>query len=549
MRAGRFTSFVVTAVVLILVATACASEETAREPGAEGGTLVDLQNFATGEPDHIDPGLAGVLEGAQIGALLFDSLTEFDFSGDGDPVLKGQVAKSFKSSDGGKTWVFTLKDDQVFSDGTEVRPSDFVAAWNVAASKKYASEIAYLFDPIEGGPEVEAGEATEMSGLKPDDEKKTLTVTLNFPFADFPAVVSHPIFSPKTPDGVTKAAKYEQGVMIGNGPFKMAEKWEHEVQITLERNDNWNGGIYDAGVKARLDRIEFKISKDIDSAYADFEAGNADTARIPSGRFKEATDAYPHDTDPSLGLYDFYFNMEGRLGGEKNLKLRQAISKIIDREAINDAAYDGTRRLPSGATPPGVVGFKAGLCGDLCTRDVAGAKKLIAEWKAEGGAISGGPIKVNFNTGSGHEDVVAIMQQNLKELGFDSTLDGRDPTTYFTEMRKGDCEFCRAGWIWDYPVYDNGDFALFHGDSVDGDNLSRLKAPEIDKAINDARKTVDPEERAALYREAEKIALQDYTSLVPVNWYAMSVVYTKDVGNFVSTPLQFVLYERATVKH
>ena len=518
------------ALMIGLLAASCGSEKTPADTGPSGGTLVDLQNFATGEPDHIDPGLAGVLQGAQIGALLFDGLTEFDFTNRAEPELKGQVADTFETTDGGKTWVFKLKDDQVFSDGTPVRPSDFAAAWNLAASKEYASEISYLFAPIAGGEDVTAGEATEMEGVVADDETNTLTVRLNEALADFAAIVSHPIFSPKPAAGVAKGADYEQGVMIGNGPFKMARKWEHEVQIVLDRNDEWRGGIYDEGTKAKLNRIEFKISKDIDSAYADFEAGNGQTAAIPSGRFAEATDAYANATDPSLGLYNFYFNMEGRLGGEKNLKLRQAIAMIIDRDAINDAVYDGTRRIPTGMTPPGVPGFKAGLCGDFCKRDVAAAKKLYSEWQAAGGTLSGGPIKLNFNTGSGHEDVVAIMQQNIKELGLDTALDGRDPTTYFTEMREGACEFCRAGWIWDYPVYDNGAFALLHSKSIDGDNLGRLNDPAIDKAIDEARRTLDDEKRFALYRDAERIALQVHTSLIPVNWYAGAIVYSEDVG-------------------
>jgi hypothetical protein len=34
---------------------------------------------------------------------------------------------------------------------------------------------------------------------------------------------------------------------------------------------------------------------------------------------------------------------------------------------------------------------------------------------------------------------------------------------------------------------------------------------------------------------------------VPVNWYNGQIVYTEDVGNFVQTPLQFVLYENVTL--
>jgi ABC-type transport system substrate-binding protein len=520
--------------------------ETAEQPeGPEGGTLIDLQNFAQGEPDHIDPALAGVLQGAQVGQLLYDGLTEFDFSGEGDPELVGQVAESWESEDG-QTWVFTLKEDQVFSDGSPVLPSSFKKAWDRAASDDLASEISYHLAPIAGATEVTEGTADEISGLTADDEANTLTVELTDPFWDFPAVVSHPVFSPM-PEAVFEmddSTQWEQDIMIGNGPFMQEEPWEHEVTINLVRNDEWNGGIYEDGTLAKLDGVEFRISADLDSAYADFEAGNGDTGYIPAGRFAEATENYPNATEGNMGVYHFFVNQESQLGGEENLKLRQAIAKAIDREAINETVYDGSRRMPTGITPDGVGGYEEGLCGDLCEYDPDAAQALVEEWEADGGSLAA-PIKIQFNTGSGHEEVVAIVQQNLQDIGLEAELDGRDPTNYFSVMRTGECELCRAGWIWDYPVYDSAIFPLLHSSSIDGDNIARYSNPEVDDLIDEARTTEDADERNALYRDAETQALED-VALVPVNWYNGQIVYTESIGNLVQTPLQFVLYEQVT---
>jgi ABC-type transport system substrate-binding protein len=520
--------------------------ETAEQPeGPEGGTLIDLQNFAQGEPDHIDPALAGVLQGAQISQLMYDGLTDFDFSGEGDPELVGQVAESWESEDG-QTWVFTLKEDQVFSDGSPVLPSSFKKAWDRAASDELASEISYHLAPIAGATEVTEGTADEITGITADDEANTLTVELTEPFWDFPAVVSHAVFSPM-PEAVFElddSTQWEQDIMIGNGPFMQEEPWEHEVTINLVRNDEWNGGIYEDGTLAKLDGVEFRISADLDSAYADFEAGNGDTGFIPAGRFAEATENYPNATEGNMGVYHFFINQESQLGGEENLKLRQAIAKAIDREAINETVYDGSRRLPTGITPDGVPGYEPGLCGDLCEFDLEGAQALIEEWEADGGSLAG-PIKLQFNTGSGHEEVVAIVQQNLQEIGLEAELDGRDPTNYFSVMRTGECELCRAGWIWDYPVYDSAIFPLLHSSSIDGDNIARYSNPEVDDLIDEARTTEDADERSQLYRDAEAQALED-VALVPVNWYNGQIVYTESIGNLVQTPLQFVLYEQVT---
>jgi oligopeptide transport system substrate-binding protein len=545
------------ALALVLLLAACGGEGATTPPEAEGGatggaageggTLVDLQNFAFGDPEHIDPGLAATLQGAQIPVLLYDGLTEFDFSDPQNPQLRPQVAESFESNEDATVWTFRLRDDVTFANGDPVLPSSFAFAWNRAADPEFASELAYLFDPIAGAAELGEGTATELSGVVADDDAMTLTVTLAYPFADFGAVVSHPVFSPLPEAEVAPLAEpsaWEQGIMIGNGPFVMAEPWTPDVSIVLERNPDYYGGL--SGEQARLDRIEFMISADVDSAYADFEAGNGQTGYIPSGRFAEATATYPHTTEPNLGSYHFFINQESQLGGEENRKLRQAIGLAIDRDAINETAYDGSRRLPTGFTPPGVPGFTEGVCGDLCSYDPERAQQLVDEWRAEGGSLDA-PITINFNAGSGHEDVVTIMQANLQAIGLESQLDGRDPTTYFSEMRQGACELCRAGWIWDYPVYDNGVYAMLHSASIDGDNLGRVNDPEIDAAIDQARSVTDDEQRYELYREAERRGLE-MGALLPVNWYAGQIVYDESVVDLVQTPLQFVLYERISLR-
>jgi oligopeptide transport system substrate-binding protein len=552
------------AVALSLVAASCGGGDSnpggaapsgsaapsAGEP-VVGGTLVDLENFASGPQDHIDPAQASVVQGAQIGTLLYDGLTEFDFSNRDNPEIKPNVAQSYTSNSTADEWTFTLKKDVKYSNGDTVKASDFKYAWEQVLNPDLASELSYLLAFIDGAKAVEDGTSKELSGVTADDAAGTLKVKLTAPFADFPGVVSHPVYSPKPKALFSKMATpgdWEKELMIGNGPFKMTKPWTSEDQeVVLERNDTYFGGI--EGHKAYLDKIQFKVSKDLDSQYNDFEAGNGQTGYIPSGKYGESTGKYKNATDKSLGLYFFAFNQEDPVvGGDKNLKLRQAIAVGIDRDNINTAVYDGSRRLPSGLTPPGVPGFQAGLCGDLCPEkpNVDRAKKLIDEWKAAGGSFNG-PLKIQFNAGAGHEDVVNIMIANLKEIGIEAEPDGRDSKTYFSEMRKGACQFCRAGWIWDYPLYDNGVYAELDSESIDGDNLARLNDPKVDDSIKKARAETDAAKRGALYRDAEKRGLEA-VAVVPVNWYAGQVLYKNEVQNVKYTPLQFLLYEDVWLK-
>src|SRR5689334_14294787 len=63
------------------------------EQPVTGGTLVDLQNFSSGPQDHIDPGQASVLQGAQISNMLFEGLTEYDYTDRTHPQIKPDVAE------------------------------------------------------------------------------------------------------------------------------------------------------------------------------------------------------------------------------------------------------------------------------------------------------------------------------------------------------------------------------------------------------------------------------------------------------------------------
>src|SRR5690606_1530640 len=146
------------------------------------GTLIDLQNFAQGEVDHIDPALASTFQGAQIPVLLYDGLTEFYYSGD-VPELMPQVAESWETDDG-QTWTFTIREGQESTGGSPVLPCSFGRGFERALSPDMASEISYHLLPIEGAQEYLDGEADEISGVTADDENLTLTMELTAPLYD-----------------------------------------------------------------------------------------------------------------------------------------------------------------------------------------------------------------------------------------------------------------------------------------------------------------------------------------------------------------------------
>ncbi|MDQ3480411.1 MAG: ABC transporter substrate-binding protein [Actinomycetota bacterium] len=518
------------------------------EGAASGGEFVDLGTFAAAAPPHIDPALTSELDGAQVSTAVYDGLTDIDFTGE-DPVAEPLVAESVEPNEDASVWSFTLKEGLKFSDGTDVLPSSFVRGWERAADPELAADYGYLFSFIQGGAERLDGSADTIEGVVADDEAMTLEVTLSEPYADFDYIVSFQIFSPM-PEAVEELddqSDWENQVMIGNGPFAM-ESERSDQEIILVKNPEWTGNIF-GDTEVKLDKLTFKVSQDVDSAYASFEAGEGDNANIPPARVTEAQETYATTLDtPYLGSYHFDIDMEDPVvGGEENKLLRQAISQSIDRDDINEAVYDGSRTTSTGITPEGIPGWEEGAC-DYCAYDPDAAEEAFDEWKAEGNEITE-PIKIQFGTDAGHEDVVAIIADNMNAIGITAEIEPLDSETYFDQMRDGACQICRAGWIADYPTYDNFMFDLFDTSAIGGNNLGPYSNTEFDGLVADAKQELDVDKQGEIYREAEDILLNQDIGVIPINWYRGDYVYNPErVKVFEQAPNGLVLWERVAVE-
>ncbi len=537
MRTRHSLAIGVTAIAVLagVVPTATAATKKPKQ------VMVDLQRFAAGEPDHIDPGITSTLDGAQIAVLMYDSLTDTDATG----TLVPAAATKWTTADSGKTWVFTIRKAK-FSNGEAVTPSAFVRAWIRATDSKLASEVAYHSYIIDGFQAWNEGKGPAPTSVVANDKKMTLTVTLKNPFAGFPAIASHPVFSPIPKSMATADAKAEENglTLVGNGPYKLKQAISKQAggQVTLVRNPTY------WGKKATLDEVQFKITKDVNAAYNLFESGQGLSAQVPAGRYKEAVAKYG---DAGLGTVlgtDYWgFNWEDPIvGGPKNVLLRKAISEAIDRAQISEQIFQGQRKPTDQLVPKGIPGYRPGL-GLGVTRNVDAAKKDFAAWQAAGGKLDS-PLRFSYNEGSFHDKVATIMVGNLKDVGIDAKLDPFPADgTYFTKMRKGDGQIIRAGWFADYVLYDNFMFPLLHKASIDGDNLERYNSDAFSSLVDKSRVTVDQTVAGNSYAEAEKLALSTDVVIMPTVNRANNAVFSPKVQNVKSTPLGFFNYNEMVI--
>jgi oligopeptide transport system substrate-binding protein len=148
------------------------------------------------------------------------------------------VAETVTANDDASVWTFVIRDGAAFSNGDPINASTFQKSWERAAD--LAGDYSYLITFLEGGAARLDGTADVISGVVADDATRTLTVTLSAPYSSFDAVAGFQLFFPLPDAAIEAGADWENGVMIGNGPYAM-ESARTDEEIVLVKNDSWQG--------------------------------------------------------------------------------------------------------------------------------------------------------------------------------------------------------------------------------------------------------------------------------------------------------------------
>ncbi len=497
------------------------TEASEEEPVAEetapraGGTM----NLYIHEPVSLDPPNCYESEGIQVIRQVWDGLFEYD----PDTLeAKPALVEDYDISDDGLVYTFYLRKGINFHSGRELVAEDFVYSWSRVAAQETASYLAYHMAPILGFDALQNGISDTFEGVIALDDY-TLQVTLNYPFADFINTLGHVVFYPVAREDVEEHGDLYTQNINGVGPFKLVE-WEHNQHIILEKNeDYWREPAY-------LDGVKYHIMADENTAFLEFQAGNLDFAQIPVGQVN-ATLADPEYGEhaiikPTMMLYFYVMNVEQEPFRD-NLKLREAISYMIDKENIAEVVGEGVPTPATGIIPPGIPGFQENASG--ITYNPQRAAQLLEEAGYPGG--EGLPtLMLGYNIGASHEIIAEAVQADAAELGINIEIEGYEWGTMLEKGQGGEINFYRLGWQAAYPTMDYFLYPLFHSESAD--NFAGYSNPEVDQLLEEARATLDEAERTAKYREVEKMILNDHAFAL-IYFYGSRRIIQPYVRDFV----------------
>jgi len=528
--------FFPTALALIVSSTFFPATAAEIPAGAQLASQQTIVRHIKDEPASLDPMKAVGLPEIQVMRDLFEGLTSQDAKGQ---IVPG-VAESWSSNDN-KIWLFTLRKDARWSDGSPVTAQDFVYSWQRLVDPKNSSPFAW-FAALSG---IENAEAITKGSMSPEKLGVTATdathlkVTLSRPVPWLPAMMANAALFP-VPQKVIQAegdAWTAPGKLVGNGAYQLQTRVVNE-KIVLVRNKHYWDDKHSV-----LTQVTFLPINEESSATKRYRAGDIDiTESFPKNMFALLKKSLPGEvyTPDQLGTYYYAFNTQK--GPTADVRVRKALSWSIDRRIIAEKVL-GTGEKPAWHFTPDVT---AGFTSQQSYLQQHSQQELNAQAKALLAAAGYGPAKplhltLLYNTSESHQKIaIAVASMWKKTLGAEVTLQNQEWKTYIDSRNSGNFDVIRASWVGDYN--ESSTFLSLLTASHSG-NIARFNSAEYDALLAKASTETSVQARNADYNKAEQI-IADQAPIAPLYQYTNGRLIKPWVKGYPITNPEDVAYSR-----
>jgi peptide/nickel transport system substrate-binding protein len=431
------------------------------------------------DPDMLDPSLGRTY----VGRIVFSAFCDKLFDIDEKLNIVPQLALSHETSADGKAMTIKLRPGVKFHDG---EPFDAEAA-------KFSIERHINMSGSFRKSELASVDHVEVV------DPLTIKLVLKTPFA--------PLISQLTDRAgmmVSPKAVKQEGDKFGlhpvcAGPFKFVERVQQDRMVFERFADYWNKD------NVFIDRVVFLPIVDATVRLANLKSGGLDLIeRVLATDIKdvESDSRLVLATAPELGYLGLTINTNNdkSKGALTNVKVRQALDLSIDREALNQVAFNGEFTPGNQWVSPSHPYYQQSS--PIRPRDVEKAKALLKE---AGVSL---PVSIDYMVpkGSEYEAVAQVVQSMAAEAGFDIKLRLVEFATSFKQVQTGDFQVFQINWSGRIDP-DGNSYVFLHTGAPQNDG--GYSNPEADKLMEDARLTSDFAARKAIYEKLTKILLND----------------------------------------
>ncbi len=421
------------------------------------------------------------------------------------------------------TMVFTLRPGVKFWDGDPVTPADVVYSLDRQMEPSYGGFYGQVFNRVKSIAATGSNQVT-ITLSEPD-------YWLEGELSSMPGIIIQKSYALKEGKNYGTPA----GGIMCTGPYEF-KSWTAGAGVTAVVNPHyWN-----PAVKPLVQQI---VIKGVPSA-ASFTSGML-TGAIQGSYYFGLSNLSSLEHSSAVTVYQGpgestdAFIISTTTGPLANVKVRQALSLALDRQAIISQVYDGAALMPRWLANPGTFGYGQSVFAaaynksPVLNQNLAEARKLAKQAGVDGQTITIGTsselASISAETGAYQQAAEAIgLKVVLKSVS------AADYINFFTsaQARQGIDGFITVNYG-DYadPAALLATLAVPNGDQ----NYDNFSNPQMTALLNQAEGTANPDQRAALVAKAEELAaklLPWIPNVQPTNVLMLSKGLTGAVASF-----------------
>ena len=409
-----------------------------------------------------------------------------------------------------QTVEYDINPKATWSDGKPISADDLIAQWKALNGTNKAFNVSSTtgYDQI--------------ADVKQGSSAKQAIVTFKNPYADWQALYS-PLYPASTNNdpNVFNTGWINKPLQTA-GPFMVQSIDKTAQTITLARDPKWWGD------KAVLDRIIFRAI-DLDAQIDALANGEIDFIDVGPdvNNMKRAQGISGVEIRRAGGPNFRHITFNGQSPMLKDVNVRQAIAKAIDRQTIADAMVGPLggdhHKLDNHIFMRNQLGYQDNA-GDLSTPDIKGANDQLekAGWTRTGDTGTrtkdGKPLQINFVIPSGvatSAQESQLVQGMLEKIGVKVNIQTVPTDGFFDKyITPGNFDLTVFSWIGTpFPISSSSSiYANPQGSDIQ-QNYARVGSQQIDDLFDQATHELDPAKARDLANQADKLIWQEVHSI------------------------------------
>ena len=468
----------------------------------ESAQIQDTIVIAQGQdPKSLDTHATNDQPSSRVSGNIYSRLVEVDK----DMNIVPGLAESWDLENATST-VFHLREGVKFHNGEELKASDIKFSLERMIASPAVGHMVNAIDTIE------------------IIDDYTVRVKTSEPFGPLLYHLTHTASSIKNEKAVTEAGDDYGQNPIGTGPYQFVE-WQVGDRITLKAFDDYFGGKQEVP----------------NAVFRNIVEGTNRTIALETGEVHIAYDIEPIDVDTVVNhnnlklqevesLATEFFGFNTRKAPFDNILVRQAIAYAVNTNDIIEAVLLGGGYPANSPLAPKVFGHSPDA--KLYSQDIEKARALMAE----AGLEEGFSTTIWTNDTPLRIQKAQILQAQLRAINIDISIEVMEWGAFLDGTARGDHEMYVLGWVANTGDADYGLVPQFSSSSpASAGNRAFYNNPEVDELLMQARASIDPDERLALYAEVQEIIQHEVPFFSLYNRYT-NVGMNKDVENFTMSP-------------